>query len=118
MEPAVAWPPIKIYSQERQPEVIRTQLESNNDAEIVAELRQRVAKLSLENDVLCKVVMRLRAEVRWQIRFWDRGMQYGIWESMEATKRRLSRLRGALLYLWPNCPKRLQAEDEENMPSQ
>lgn len=103
---AVAWPPIKAY---RQQELSKA---SQNDDE---QLRARIEILVKQNDQLCKIILRLRSEIRFQIRFWNRGLKYGEWESRENVKRRLSTLRGSLEYLWSQVSLELQAKDKENL---
>ena len=52
------------------------------------------AQMDLAKDRL----RRLREVVESEVKFWERGLKDGEWEGYEATRRRLSRLRGALEY--------------------
>ena len=43
-------------------------------------------------------IRRLREVVESEVAYWEKGLQSGEWEGIEALRRRLSRLKGALLY--------------------
>lgn len=112
-QPLVNWPPLKTYGQPRQRTTETRQRGTADDTEESDKLRQNAARMYAEIDTLGKIVLRLRAEVKFQIRFWERGLKYGDWESPDAIKRRLSALKGALEYLWSQCPAELQVKDED-----
>lgn len=65
----------------------------------------RAKALELKNEALLTELAtakdrlrRLREVVESEIIYWERGLQSGEWDGIDAVKRRLSRLKGALLY--------------------
>lgn len=65
----------------------------------------RARALEVRNDILSDELAtakdrlrRLREVVESEVQYWERGLQTGEWDGIDAVRRRLSRLKGALLY--------------------
>lgn len=61
-------------------------------------LEAKIVRLEHTLELAKDRLRRHREVIESEVRFWDRGLKEGQWEGMEAARRRLSRLRGALEY--------------------
>jgi hypothetical protein len=67
--------------------------------EQIRRLQAKVTELEYSLELAKDRVRRYREVVESEVKFWERGLLEGEWEGYEATRRRLSRLKGALAYL-------------------
>ena len=87
--------PMKLYAPAvTAPKVRALPTEHDKIANLQAQLSQLETQLDLAKDRL----RRLREVVESEVKFWQHGLESGEWEGYEATRRRLSRLSGALEY--------------------
>lgn len=103
---SVSWPPLKVYNN---PPIPQNFQEADSEIE---RLKREIAILEHEADILWKIILRLRGEIRFQVRFWQDGLERGEWKTPSAMKRHLSGLKGALRYMREYYPKDRKVDDE------